>query len=117
VENHRFGLGLWCDGCGEAGVQQEVVLGCPCLSVDVGGSVILDFLEHDLSIVHKQRMGRSTLYCHVNWDVKNILPAVDHSLLSQGGEEKLEPVWLQGEELPCQGLDCPLQSLIPLAVA
>ncbi len=54
VENHCLGLGLWRDGCGEAGVQQEVVLGHPCLCIDVGGSVVLDLLEHDLSVVGKQ---------------------------------------------------------------
>jgi len=59
--------------------------------------MVLDLLECDSSVVRKQGVGWSGLDCHVNWDVEDVLPAIHHGSLGQGGEEELESVWLEHE--------------------
>ncbi len=59
VEDHCFGLGLQGDGCSEAGVQQQVVLCCLHLCVEVDCSMIPDLLEHDFPIVGEEKAGWS----------------------------------------------------------
>ncbi len=43
--------------------------------------MILDLLECDLPVMGEQRVGWSCLDCHVNWDIQDVLPSIDHGML------------------------------------
>jgi len=61
--------------------------------------VVPDLLEGDLTIVGDERAGWSSLDCHIYGYVNDILPSVDHGLFGEGGQEELELVRFESEEL------------------
>jgi len=60
-------------------------------------------------------MGRSALHCCIDWDVDDILPAVDHGSLGQSQKEELELMGFESEKLFRKWFDCPPPKLDPLS--
>ncbi len=79
--------------------------------------MVFDLLEHDLSVLCKQQMGRSAMHCHIEWDVQDASQpySIVHSVKNVE-RKSLNQCGSRVNSSLANGLIAPLHSLIPSVV-